>query len=155
MKTDVHGIPTFIAESSQIVFTRIRFSCLDFIAQVTLHIPPQGKHLLRRYGLYASRARGTWKKRPALSSRAPLGWYGRDAGQDSGPVSLHQNQEIGRSERKSAWARLLAKVYEVDVWACPACGGRMSVIAVIRDPTEIGFIVTCLAKRGRGPPWEG
>ncbi len=46
---------------------------LDSIAQVTLHIPPQGKHLLRRHGLYACSARGTWKKRPALSSRAPLG----------------------------------------------------------------------------------
>jgi hypothetical protein len=48
-----------------------------------------------------------------------VGWYGHNAGQDSGPVSLPQIQEIGRSERKSAWA-------------CPACGGRMSVIAVIR-----------------------
>ncbi len=25
------------------------FSCLDFIAQLTLHIPPRGRHLLRRY----------------------------------------------------------------------------------------------------------
>jgi hypothetical protein len=84
-----------------------------------------------------------------------VGWYGRDAGQDSGPASLPQNQEIDRSERRSAWARLLAKVYEVDVWACPACGGRMAVIAVIRDPVEIRKIVTCLAKQGRGPPQEG
>jgi hypothetical protein len=122
---------------------------------LTLHIPPQGKYLLRRYGLYASRAWATWKKRPALGSRAPEGLYGRDAGQDGGPTSLPQNQEIGRTERKSAWARLLAKVYEVDVWACPACGGRMSVIAVIRDPIEIRKIVTCLAKQGRGPPQEG
>jgi hypothetical protein len=36
----------------------------------------QGKHLLCRYGLYASRARGTWKKRPALSSRAPVAGMG-------------------------------------------------------------------------------
>jgi hypothetical protein len=28
-----------------------RCSTLDFIAQVTLHIPPRGKHLVRRYGL--------------------------------------------------------------------------------------------------------
>jgi hypothetical protein len=46
-------------------------------------------------------------------------------------------REVGRGERRSAWARLLAKVYEVDVWARPACGGRMSIIAVIRDPAEI------------------
>lgn len=130
------------------------FSCLDFIAQLTLHIPPQGKHLLRRYGLYASRARGTWKKRPALSSRAPEGWYGRTEGSDCVPACASQDWEVGRAECKSAWARLLAKVYEVDAWACPACGGRMSVIAVIRDPAEIRKIITCMSKQGRGPPYE-
>jgi hypothetical protein len=46
------------------------FSGLDFIARVTLHIPPKGKHLVRRYGVYSSRTRGTWKKRPSLASRA-------------------------------------------------------------------------------------
>jgi hypothetical protein len=35
-----------------------RYSSLDFIAQVTLHIPPPGRHLVRRYGLYSSRGRG-------------------------------------------------------------------------------------------------
>jgi hypothetical protein len=52
---------------------------LDFITQVTLHIPraavtrsvtgapPRGRHLVRRYGLYSSRGRGTWKDRPALA----------------------------------------------------------------------------------------
>jgi hypothetical protein len=34
-----------------------RYSSLDFIAQVTLHVPPRGRHLLRRYGLYSSRER--------------------------------------------------------------------------------------------------
>ena len=32
---------------------------LPLIAQVTLHVPPRGKHLVRRYGLYSSRSRGT------------------------------------------------------------------------------------------------
>jgi hypothetical protein len=39
---------------------------LFFIAQITFHIPSRGKHLVRRYGIYSSRSRGTWKKRPAL-----------------------------------------------------------------------------------------
>jgi hypothetical protein len=34
------------------------FSGLDFIARLTLHIPPKGKHLVRRYGVYSSRSRG-------------------------------------------------------------------------------------------------
>jgi hypothetical protein len=67
---------------------------------------------------------------------------------------LSQNQEIGRTERKSAWARLLAKVYEVDVWACPDCGGRMAVISIIRDPAEIRIIAACMRQKGRRPPYE-
>jgi predicted RNA-binding Zn-ribbon protein involved in translation (DUF1610 family) len=93
-----------------------RYSSLDFIAQVTLHVPPHGRHLVRRYGLYSSRGRGTW-------------------------------------------ARLLAKVHELDVMACPRCGNRMSVIAVIVDPTQIRKatcsalgIIACLDRHGRGPP---
>ena len=50
---------------------------------------------------------------------------------------------------------LLAKVYELDVMACPKCGSRMSVIAVIRDPAEIRKIIKCLERHGRGPPTVG
>ncbi|MCX7038687.1 MAG: hypothetical protein NT005_06105 [Spirochaetes bacterium] len=56
-----------------------------------------------------------------LCTRAPLHWYGRQA--------------------VEAWARLLAKVYELDVLACPHCGSRMAVIAVILDPAEIRKII--------------
>ena len=34
-----------------------RYSSLDFIAQVTLHVPPRGKHPVRRYGLSSSVSR--------------------------------------------------------------------------------------------------
>jgi hypothetical protein len=49
------------------------FPRLDFIAQLTLHIPPQGKHLLRRYGLYSSlgRQRGD----PVNRSRDAIKWH--------------------------------------------------------------------------------
>jgi hypothetical protein len=48
--------------------------------------------------------------------------------------------------------RLLAKVHEPDVMACPRYGSRMSVIAVIVDPAEIRTIIGCLQRHGRGPP---
>ena len=97
------------------------FSCLDFIAQVTLHIPPRGRHLVRRYGLYSSRGRGTWKDRPALCTRAPQHWYGRQAAQPPTPTDAPKDQEVSTLCSKKAWARLLAKVYELDVMACPKC----------------------------------
>jgi hypothetical protein len=89
------------------------FSGLDFIAQLTLHIPLKGKHLVRRYGLYSSRARGTWKKRPALRTRAAAGWYGRD--ESAAPAQAEAVETVAVTARASrkAWARLLAKVYEI------------------------------------------
>jgi hypothetical protein len=43
-----------------------------------------------------------------------------------------------------------AGVYEVDVWACPACGGRMSVIAVIR-PSGVFREVWIIVPASGGP----
>jgi len=49
---------------------------------------------------------------------------------------------------------LLARVYEIDIWACPVYCGRISVIAVILDPAKIRKIIACLSKHSRGPPTE-
>ena len=125
-----------------------------------VHIPPKGKHLVRRYGVYSSRGRGTWKERPALKTRAPESWYGRaQIPTDDDPASVELAPtlgegavEVGAVARKKAWAWLLAKVYEVDPFLCPECGGTMSVIAVIQDPAEIRGIIACLAQKPRGPP---
>jgi len=110
------------------------FSGLDFIAQLTLHIPPKCKHLVRRYGVYSSRARGTWKKRPALRTRAAEQWYGWGDNAVPAQVEAAEKVEVDSRIGQTAWARLLTKVYEIDVLCCPQRGGRMSVIAVIRDP---------------------
>ena len=58
-------------------------------------------------------------------------------------------------EGRKAWARLLARIYDIGVFRCPVCANRMSVIAVIRHPAEIRTIIACLVKHGRGPPDEG
>jgi hypothetical protein len=129
-----------------------RYSSLDFLAQVTLHVPPRSRHLLRRYSLYSSRGRGTWKSHPALRSRAPANWYGRKASADPTIPNAPKDQEVNALSRRKAWARLLAKVHELDVMACPRCGSRMSVIAVITDAAQIRKIIACLDRHGRGPP---
>jgi hypothetical protein len=129
-----------------------RYSSLDFIAQVTLHIPPRGKHLVRRYGLYSSRGRGTWKYRPALRARAPVSWYGRTASAEPALPGVAEGREVDALGRRKAWARLLAKVHAIDILACPRCGSRMSVVAVITDPAQIRRIIDCLDRHGRGPP---
>ena len=36
------------------------FTVLDFICNVTQHVPPKAARYIRRYGLYSSRTRGKW-----------------------------------------------------------------------------------------------
>ena len=38
------------------------FTVTDFIADLTIHIHPKRKHLIRYYGLYASRTKGKTKQ---------------------------------------------------------------------------------------------
>ena len=72
--------------------------------------------------------------------------------EDQGFEPLSGAEEVESSEYKQAWARLLAKVYEVDPFVCPFCGSELKVIAVIQDAQEIKTILAHLLKIGRAPP---
>ena len=133
------------------------FDALDFLAELTQHIPPKGLQLIRRYGLYASRTNGRWEEMPWIAERAPAGWkaaHQRDGvAENVGYEPLSDgDEEVTLDARKRAWARLLATVYEVDPFVCPKCGAEMKVIAVIEDPGELWHILRHLVKIGRAPP---
>ena len=129
------------------------FEGCDFLAELTQHIPPKGTQYIRRYGLYASRTRGEWPKHPEVVRHAPEGWK---AAQQSLPLEeeLSEEAECDISEKASrkTWARLLAKIYEIDPFVCPKCGSEMRVIAVIQNTAEIKRILKHLKKVGRPPP---
>lgn len=133
------------------------FDALEFLAELTQHIPPRRVQLIRRYGLYSSRTKGRWSRMPHVAARAPEGWRASHAPEASVPEDpgfepLYDGEEVTVDARKRAWARLLAKVYEIDPLVCPKCGWEMRVIAVIQDPVEIRNILAHLLKTGRAPP---
>ncbi len=59
---------------------------------------------------------------------------------------------VSHAACRSAWARRITKVYEIDPLLCPRCGSEMRLIAVITDPTEAHTILRHLLKIGRAPP---
>jgi hypothetical protein len=100
---------------------------LEMLARLCQHIPPTGFHLTRLYGADANRTRGARARRgPGAALAAP----------DSETIALTPSQR----ERRRQWARLIAKVFEVDPLRCP-CGGTMRVVAVILDPKVIRKIL--------------
>ena len=133
------------------------FDAVDFLAELTQHLPPRRVQLIRRYGLYSSRTKGRWSQMPHVVARAPQGWRASHAPDASAPDDpgfepLDDSEEVSVNARNRAWARLLAKVYEIDPLVCPKCGWEMKVIAVIQDPVEIRDILAHLVKTGRAPP---
>ena len=104
------------------------------------------------YGLYSSRCKARWQHWPHVARVAPTAW--KDSHPEQLPTDLgHSNaQTIPQQARRSAWARLIAKVYEVDPLICPRCGSEMKLIALITNPPEVAKIRRHLIKIGRAPP---
>jgi len=103
------------------------------------------------YGYYSNRSRG--ERRKAAEA----------AGSD-GVTPLHgdlpsaEPEDFSRREARRRWAELLQRIFEVDPLECPACGGRMRIIAFILTPRVIDRILRHLREKGKDPragPWVG
>jgi hypothetical protein len=70
-----------------------------------------------------------------------------------GPVDqLGAETPVSSRESRSAWARLIAKVYEADPLICRHCGSPMRIVAVITEPQQVRKILLHLIKTGKAPP---
>ena len=58
------------------------------------------------------------------------------------------------ARRRSSWARLLKKVFEVDPLLCPRCRVGMKVVAWITDPEAIDTILSHRRRAGLESPFD-
>jgi hypothetical protein len=82
------------------------FDPLDFLAEVTAHIPDAHEKTMLFYGWYSNRTRGYRKQHGLLAK-------GEAPDPLPGPVA-RAPLEVRRS-----WTRLICQVYEVDPLLCP------------------------------------
>jgi len=70
----------------------------------------------------------------ALWRRAAEQWYGWD--DTAVPPQVETGEAVTMTTRagRKAWARLPAKVYEIDIFCCPQCGGRIWEKSPPRSP---------------------
>ena len=117
----------------------VTYDPLDFLAQLTLHIPNPKEQVIRYYGYYSNKSRGSRKRRE----------------QPEAVEIIEEEDNEASKRRRTAWARLIAKVYLDDPLTCPKCGGTMRVISWIEDPSVVKKILLHLGMwndRERSPP---
>ena len=57
-----------------------------------------------------------------------------------------------RAGARLNWARLLKRVFDIDIEHCPNCGASLKSIAAIEDPPVIVKILAHLGLPTRAPP---
>ena len=67
-----------------------------------------------------------------------------------------EQEEKNKTEKptllqKSSWAKLLAKVFKIDISKCD-CGGNLKIISAIRNPFVIKKILSHLGLSPQPPP---
>ncbi|MHC4083537.1 MAG: IS91 family transposase [Planctomycetota bacterium] len=106
------------------------FDPLDFIAEVTQHVPQPRKHLVRYFGFYSNKSRG----RRAQADRNHV-------------VEIHDDH-TPRPVARRRWAALIKRIWQVDPLTCPRCGGRMKIVSFI-SPAQRDVIDRILDHGGR------
>ena len=84
---------------------------------------------------------------PHASWRARVVAYGAHPGTAAPAPNLEGEANDGAPapSRHFAWANLMRRAFEIDVLACPRCGGRLRLLGTIEDPVAIRTILLALA----------
>ncbi len=93
------------------------YDAFEFLALLSLQVPPRGTHMVRYYGAYSVRSRA--KRR------------GQEAQRKGGAQEIEEVPSPEVRQRKKRWAQLIRYVFEVDPLKCTSCGGEMKIIAFI------------------------
>jgi hypothetical protein len=87
----------------------------NFIAALTQFVPPWSVGSIYCYGLYSSRCKARWQRLPHVARLTPAAWQESHAQHLPADAGSPKTQTVPQRACRSAWARLIAKVYEVDL----------------------------------------
>jgi len=116
--------------------THISMSPLEFMQRLAALVPRPRLHLTRFHGVLAPNAR----LRAAVVPGPPQN------------TSAPEDEHAHGAPARMGWARLLKRVFDIDLEHCPQCGGDLKIIAAIEEPAVIVRILTHLGLPARAPP---
>jgi hypothetical protein len=120
--------------------THVILEPLDFMSRLAALVPRPRLNLTRFHGIFAP----NFKHRRQIVPRQPRGQV--DSDKPLAPMN---------------WAQRLKRVFQIEIAACPHCGGKLRVIACIEEPQLIRQILSHVQQcdgladfDARGPPGE-
>ncbi len=135
--------------------TAIKMTPMELMEKLAALVPRPRVHLTRFHGVLGPH----YKYRKQIVPKKPpeLELVGGGASGDGEPAA---NSDNPPSEKRISWARLLKRVFDIDVTICSACRGKVKIISAIEDPKVIKKILTHLGlpaaapklQPARGPP---
>jgi hypothetical protein len=108
--------------------THLVMSPLEFMQRLAALVPRPRLHLIRFHGVLAPNA----KLRPLAVPQAPLEQEG--SGAEATAASECELEPGQTMPYRIGWARLLKRVFDIDMHTCPdCCGGELKIIAAILE----------------------
>ena len=117
-------------------------SPLEFMQRLAALVPRPRLHLIRFHGVLA----------PNAKLRAMVVPSGPDEHAEAAQAAACEANCAHHRPVRLSCARLLKRVFEIDLEHCPNCGGELKIIAAILEAPVIERILTHLGLQARAPP---
>ena len=114
-------------------------SPLEFFQRLAALVPRPWLNLIHFYGVLAP---------PNAKLRAEI----VPDGKKSKPTDANDDVPHSPASVRISWARLLKRVFDIDIEHCPHCGGTLKIIAAILEKAAITKILDHLGLPTRAPP---
>ena len=120
--------------------TDVVFDPVELLGRLAVLVPRPRINLLLYYGVLGPRA--AWRSEVVPS---PASEDGRDTGVKESAAEQAREADPAETARRhvrgQCWASLMARTFGIDVLACPRCGGRLRLIALIEQAAVIDRIL--------------
>ena len=126
------------------------FEPLELLEKLAALTPRPRINLVLYHGVLGPHAR--WRARVVAYGAVPTA----PSLPTSLPDSTEEHAPAEPTHRHWAWAQLMQRAFEIDLLACPWCGGRLRLIAIVEDSRQIREVLAGLSAEpvDRAPPFQ-
>jgi len=104
----------------------VEFTPMDFLSRLAALVPPPRTHMVKYAGIFAPNH--PIRKKIILKPEVKKGFK---------PRLVEEDESERKKVKNTAWARLLARIFKIDIGTCRKCGGQMEIMSAVFDPFEV------------------